>query len=151
MPATGTAYTQQTTFGVSNGPTYQGQTIVPPVLTGTETYRNYSAQVLFGASGQVIDAVGFAQANWLAMGFTMVLDPVQTGTPTPAELLAATVTIHLKDCVGGVADFDIVLGVGQSASWVVIPASITDDCTSITIDGDANCDCDVYGLLLLSA
>ena len=73
MPATGTVFTQTTSFGVSNGPTYSGQNIVPITLTGTETYRNYSSQVLNTAVADVMDAIGFVQANWLAMGFTMVL------------------------------------------------------------------------------
>jgi hypothetical protein len=151
MAATGTTYTQVVSFGVSTGPTYQGQVSVPPTATGTENYRNYSAQVLAGVSAQVLDASGFVDDNWLAMGFLMQVDPVQSGTPTAAQLLAATVTIKLKGCCAGVTDYTITLNVGQSVSWVVLPAAIVANATSITVDGDANVDCDVYGILLLSA
>ena len=70
-------------------------------------------------------------------------------------------TIHLKNVDGGAADVDIVLGVGQSVAFLAVagvpgavPAALVDmdsDATGITIDGDANCDCCVYGLLLLSS
>jgi hypothetical protein len=150
MPATGTTYTQRTDFGVSNGPTYSGVSIVPATVTGTETFRNYSAQCLNSAV-TTIDAIGFTQANLLAFGFIMGVDPVQTGAPTPAQLAAAHVTVHLKDCDGGIADYDVPLVVGQSSSFVSIPATLTNDCTSITVDGDAVVDCCVYGLILLSA
>jgi hypothetical protein len=150
MAAIGTTYTQGTTFGVSNGPTYQGQKTVPPETTGTETYRNYSAQVLNGAADQVVDASGFTVLNWLAMGFKMVVDAVQTGSPTAQQLLDAEITIKLVGALGP-GDYEIVLGVGESVSFVDLPVEIDTDVTSITVDGDANVDCDLYGLLLLKA
>jgi hypothetical protein len=148
----GTAYTQTTTFGVSNGPTYQGQTTVPAVLLGTETYRNMSGQILQGGGDIDLDSSGFLIANWLAMGFTAVLDPVQTGTPTPAELLAAAVVINFEHgLAGGATDWTFTLGVGQAISWVVVPTLLVSNVVSIFVTPDANCDVDVYGLLLLSA
>jgi hypothetical protein len=149
----GITFTKVTQFGVSNGPTYQGWRVVPAVPTGTENYHNPQGQILNGAAGVVIDAVGFLFADLKAFGFTMQIDPIQTGTPSPAQLAAATVTIHLKNCVGGVADYDIVLGVGQDEVQMAptIPAGIDSDCTSIEVDGDANCDCDVWGLVYLEA
>lgn len=154
----GMTFTKGGQFGVSNGPTYQGQETVPAVVLGTETYRNPTGQILNGGVGIVIDASGFLIANLLAFGVKMELDPVQThvGGPTPAELAAAVVTIRLVNVVGGVGDFEIVLGVGQEFSQIITPAwlaanGITDDCTEINVDGDVVCDCDVYGLVLLSA
>lgn len=149
----GITFTKVTQFGVSNGPNYQGQRTIPAVPTGTENYHNPQGNILNGAVGTVIDAVGFLFANLKCFGFRMVICPVQTGTPTPAQLAAATVTIHLVNCVGGIADYDIVLGVGEDECQMDpnIPAVITDECLEITVDGDANCDCDVEGLVYLEA
>jgi len=150
MAAPALTYTQRTDFGVSNGPTYSGTTVVPDTGLGTENYRNYSASVL-NTVATTIDAVGFLVANLVAFGFKMSVDAVQSGAPTPAELAAATVTVHLKDVDGGIADYDIVLAVGEAASFVTIPATVTNDCTSITVTGDAVVDCVIEGLVILSA
>lgn len=149
MAAPAVTYTQRTDFGVSNGPTFSGTTVVPDTGVGTENYRAY-----FSACPNTvvttIDAVGFLVANLVAFGFKMSVDPVQSGAPTPAELAAATVTIHIQDVETG-ADFDIVLAVGQAASFPAIPATFDTDCPAITVTGDAVVDCYIEGLVLLSA
>ena len=150
MPATGTVYTQRVDFGVSNGPTYSGSSTVPATVTGTETFRNYSAQCLNSAI-TIIDDIGFVLANLLAFGFEMVVDAVQSGAPTPAELAAATVTVRFVDALGPGVDYSITLGVGESASFVIVPASIIADASAVEVDGDTVVDCDVYGLILLAA
>ena len=147
-------YTQGVTFGVSNGPTYGGTQTVPPPSggTGTENYRNYPFVLCLNTATTTIDASGFLVANWLAMGFTMQVDPVQTGTPTPTQLANAQVTIHLVDGLsGGATDYTITIGVGNSVSWIVIPATLVHNVTSITVHGDSVVDCDVAGLLVLTA
>ena len=143
-------YTQTVKFGVSNGPTFTGAVNVP--ASGNDVPRIYqSLDCLHGAT-TTIDASGFKYANWLAMGFQMQLDPVQTGTPTDAQKAAATVTVHLVDALsGGATDYTIALNVGQAVSWVVIPPTIVHDVASITVVGDTNCDCDINGILLVSA
>jgi hypothetical protein len=151
MPAPALTYTQRTDFGVSNGPTYSGTTVVPDVVgTGTENYRNYSAAVL-NTIVTTIDAVGFLVANLICFGFKMSVDAVQSGAPTPAQLAAATVTVHIKDVDGGIADYDFTLAVGEAESYVTIPAVFTNDCTAITVTGDGVVDCIVEGLILLAA
>jgi hypothetical protein len=142
MPAPAVTYTQRTDFGVSNGPTFSGTTVVPDTGLGTENYRAYSASALNTAT-TVIDAVAF--------GFKMSVDPVQSGAPTPAELAAATVTVHIVNVDGGMADYDIVLAVGEADSYTTIPAVFTNDCTSIEVDGDAVVDCVIEGIVTLAA
>lgn len=150
MPAPALTYTQRTDFGVSNGPTYSGTTVVPDVVgTGTETYRNYSAAIP-NTVVTTIDAVGFLVANLVAFGFKMSVDAVQSGAPTPAQLAAATVTIHIQDVETG-ADYDIVLAVDQAVSFPAIPATFDTDCPAITVTGDGVVDCVIEGLILLSA
>ena len=149
MAAPAVTYTQRTDFGVSNGPTFSGTTVVPDAGLGTENYRAYSASVL-NTVVTVIDAVGFLVANLVAFGFKMSVDPVQSGAPTPAQLLAATVTIHVEDVETG-ADFDIVLAVGQAVSYPAVPATFDTDCPQISVTGDGVVDCVIEGLVLLAA
>jgi hypothetical protein len=150
MAAPALTYTQRTDFGISNGPTFSGTTVVPDTGTGTENFRAYSASALNTAT-TTIDAVGFLVANLVAFGFKMSVDAVQSGAPTPAELAAATVTVHIKNVDGGAADYDIVLAVGEADSYTTIPAVFTNDCTSITVDGDAVVDCVIEGIVTLAA
>jgi len=149
MAAPAVTYTQRTDFGVSNGPTFSGTTIVPDTGLGTENFRAYSASVL-NTVVTTIDAVGFLVANLVAFGFKMSVDAVQSGAPTPAQLAAATVTIHVQDVETG-ADFDIVLAVDQAVSYPAIPATFDTDCPAITVTGDGVVDCVIEGLILLSA
>ena len=150
MAAPALTFTKRTDFGVSNGPTYSGTTVVPDIGLGTDTYRNYSSSVL-NTIVTTIDAVGFLVANLVSFGFKMSVDAVQSGAPTPAELAAATVTVHIKDVDGGIADFDIPLNVGEADAYTTIPAVFTNDCTSITVTGDGVVDCIVEGIVTLSA
>jgi hypothetical protein len=149
MAAPAVVYTQRTDFGVSNGPTFSGTTVVPDAGLGTENFRAYSASAL-NSVPTVIDAVGFLVANLVAFGFKMSVDPVQSGAPTPAELLAATVDVVIEDVLTG-ADLTITLAVGEAISYATIPATFTQDCLAIHVDGDTVVDCVVEGLILLSA
>ena len=149
MAATLPVFTQKTSFGVSTGPTYTGQSTV----TGTSMAepRLYSANCLHGAN-TTIDSSGFTYTNLLAFGFTMVLDPVQTGSPTTTQLANATVTVHFTDALsGGATDYTFAVPVGAQTSYVVIPALIAHNAVSIIVYGDTYCDCDIYGIVMLSA
>jgi len=147
----GFTFTQTMSFGVSNGPTYQGQNIVLCNLLGTENYRDYPSLCLNNIA-TVIDASGFLIANWKAMGFAMSVAPVQTGAPNAAELLAATVEVFFEHGLfGGITDYSFTLGVGEAKSWTVVPPTLVCDVDSIFVTGDAVVDCNVYGLLCLNA
>ena len=152
MAAPALTYTQRTDFGVSNGPTFSGTTVVPDTGLGTENYRAYSAAAPLTVT-TIIDAVGFLVANLVAFGFKMSQDLAQSPAPSAAEVAAATVTIHIKNVDGGAADYDITLAVGEAASFVTIPAVFTNDCTSITVDGDpaGAVDCVIEGIVTLAA
>ena len=149
MAAPAVTYTQRTDFGVSNGPTFSGTTVVPDTGLGTENFRVYSASAL-NTINTTIDAVGFLVANLVAFGFKMSVDPVQSGAPTPAELAAATVDVVMLNVLTG-APFTMTLVVGEAVSFPAVPATFDTDCGSIHVLGDTVVDCVVEGLILLSA
>lgn len=143
-------YTQRINFSINDGPQFGGVNTVQG--SPNDTPRIYNGELCLNGATTPVDDSGFMHANFLAMGFNMQLAPVQTGSPTPTQLAAASVVIHLVDGLsGGATDYTITLGVGQVASWVVIPATLVHDVSSITVVGDTNADVQIYGLLLLTA
>jgi hypothetical protein len=148
MASNNQTYTQQTQFGISNGPTYSG---VTSVTNSTSTApRLYSALCLHGVT-TTIDASGFVYDNFVAMGFKALADSVQTGTPTSNQLATASCSINLVDGLsGGATDLVLSLGVNNSLSYVAAPATLAHNVTSITVTGDTNVDLDIYGILMVT-
>ena len=144
MAATLNKYTQTTQFGLTNGPTYSGASVVSAVSVP----RLYSELILHSGSPQTIDVSGFNYANWLAMGFMAQLDPVQTGTPGATPSITVNLVAGLS---GGSGPYTITLSMGQSVSWVVIPATLVHNVTSITVTPDSAADVDLYGILVVSS
>ncbi len=139
--AEGTIFTQKTTFGISSGPSYTGQTSVGPGANGNADLLIDAPIAHHASPGSNLVTVynnTIDHTKVTAFGFKASLTAANGAT-------SPTVTVTFTGGLSGPADLSYTLADGQEISFVTNP--LTANPTSITVEPDATADFAVVGIV----
>lgn len=129
----GNLFTVTTKFGISNGPTYQGQSqAAQPAGGNNDILIDQLTSLAIQPSGpQVLNNEGFLQSKFLGLGFLATV--VSGGTA------ATSVTIELVGAGAASVTLNYTLTPGQAIAFIgAAAAGLIDNCTEIAVTPSAD-------------
>ena len=136
----GQNFTIATSFGIGNGPTYSGQTVVAPPVTGNNPVL--LDQVIAAAgSPQTVYTEGFLEAACNGYGFQATLLDLNSNPATPS------ITVNINGAAGLIKAYTLTNG--QSVALADAFDLASTDVTDITVTPDATSEFELFGIINL--